>query len=410
MTLPVLDHSERPMGTRSRGVRSLRIGLFTPNYPGLTGEGGIGTYVRNIGRALTGLGHHVHVLTPGEGTDVQDGDVHVHFTKSSHIAGLDRLVPGAGPCWRIGQRMQHLVREHALDVVEFPNWEGRALWFGWRRQVPLVVRLHTSSLETIKIEGGTFSRELRWDVRRERWTARMADMLVTHSQAHRQLMAEELRVETSRIRIVPHGIAAAPCDLPPLDRDAHTIVYLGRLEKRKGTIDLLNAVPKILQEYPEALFVLIGADRPHCPGGRTHAQFMAEEFPPPVRDRVKLMGRLPDDQVELWLRRATVFVAPSRYESFGLIFLEAMRWATPVVGTWAGGIPEIVEDERSGVLVPQEDPRSLANAIVGLLRSSERRCRLGEAGRQRCGREFSMQRMADGMIELYSEAVDLRRR
>ncbi len=180
---------------------------------------------------------------------------------------------------------------------------------------------------------------------------------------------------------------------------------LVQLEKRKGTADLLTAVPTVLRTVPRARFVLIGADRRHCPGDRTHAEFLQDEFSPEVRDRILLAGRLPTNEVDAWLQKADVFVAPSLYESFGLVFLEAMRWGTPVVGTTAGAIPEIIEDGRSGLLVPPSNPQALAHAMVRLLRDRAFSQRLGEAGRARCIAHFSAERMADRMASLYSETI-----
>src|SRR5262249_7572591 len=139
------------------------------------------------------------------------------------------------------------------------------------------------------------------------------------------------------------------------------------------------------------------ADRPHCPGGRTHAEFVQQELPLEVRSRITLAGRLSDAEVDCWLQKADVFVAPSLYESFGLIFIEAMRWGTPVVGTVAGGIPEIITDGKTGLLVPPSSPRDLTGAIVALLNDEDLRCRIGEAGRRHVEAHFSTERMARGV-------------
>ena len=215
---------------------------------------------------------------------------------------------------------------------------------------------------------------------------------MTHSDAHRRTMAEEAGISADRIMVHPFGVEVFPDWVrPPRPPGPPTVVYLGRLEHRKGTVELLQAIPEVLRSVPDARFVLIGADRPHCPGGRTHAQYLEQEFPPEVRDRVTLAGRLPQQEVDHWLQTADVFVAPSRYESFGLIFLEAMRWGTPVIGTTAGGIPEIVEDGKSGLLVPPESPAELGAALIRLLSNPVERAALGIAGRSRVEREFKPQ-------------------
>ena len=384
----------------------MRIGFFTPNYPDFTAEGGIGSYTRALGRGLAERGHEVHVLTPGQRPPASDGLVRVHFTRLDHLPVVDRLIPGIGACWQVAQAMRELVRRFHLDVVEFPNWEGHGLVFQCRTRLPLVLRLHTSSQETQVIDGVSPTRWQRWDVRREHWMARRAVAIVTHSDAHRRLMAEETGLPVERIAVISHGVEVFPDWVrPPRPPGAPTVVYLGRLEHRKGTVELLQAVPDVLRAIPDARFVLIGTDRPHCPGGRTHAQYLEQEFPPEVRRQVTLAGRLPQPEVDRWLQTADLFVAPSRYESFGLIFIEAMRWGTPVIGTTAGGIPEVVEHDRSGVLVPPENPKELASALVRLLRDPERRAALGAAGRRRAEQEFSRERMTARVAAYYEEVI-----
>ncbi len=388
----------------------MRIAFYTPNYPGLTGEGGIGTYTRALALGLTALGHEVHVLTPGERPETTDEGVRVHFTRTDHLPGLDRLVPGAGACWRVYRAMRRLVNTCGIDLVEFPNWEGYGVLLELVGRVPVVVRLHTSSKESQAIDAAPPSRWNRWEVWRERRVARGADVVVTHSEAHRRAMAAETGIPAERIRLVPHGLAVYPDWVrPPRPPGPPRVVFLGRMEHRKGTVELLQAVPDVLKAVPDAQFVLIGADRPHAPGGRTHAQYLEEEFSPEVRRQVALAGRLPQPDVDRWLQTADVFVAPSRYESFGLIFLEAMRWGTPVVGTTAGGIPEVVEDGKSGVLVPPESPVALAAALIRLLQHPDHAQQIGVAGRERVEREFSVERMAERVEELYREVIRCRR-
>ena len=384
----------------------MRIALYTPNYPGLTGEGGIGTYTRTLALGLTTFGHKVHVLTPGDLPETTDEGVRVHFTRTGHLPVLDRFVPGAGACWRVHRAMRKLVRTCGIDLVEFPNWEGYGVLFELLGRVPVVVRLHTSSKESQAIDAAPPSRWNRWDVWRERRVARGADVLVTHSEAHRRAMAGETGIPADRIRLIPHGLAVHPEWVrPPRPPGPPQVVFLGRMEHRKGTVELLRAVPDVLKAVPDAQFVLIGVDRPHAPGGRTHAQFLEAEFPLDLRRHVTLAGRLSQPDVDRWLQSADVFVAPSRYESFGLIFLEAMRWGTPVVGTTAGGIPEVVTNGQSGVLVPPESPDELAAALIDLLKNPQKRTALGAAGRERAEREFSVGRMAERVAAFYEEVI-----
>ncbi len=390
----------------------MRIGIYSDGYPGLASAGGIATYSRELAHGLCALGHEVHVLAVGLAEpEARDGPVWVHRTRADYFRGMDRVLPGSGACYHIGTSMRRLAAQYRLDAVEFPNHDGTGLWYALRRPAPLFVRLHTSALEAGQINGDSKNRLVRWDVRRERWLAHLADTLVTHSLAHRDRMAHELAIAPERITVIPHGISVdRSFRRPPRQGGDLTVVFVGRMENRKGTLDLLKATPEVVHEIPEVRFVLIGADRPHCPGGRTHEQYIADELPGEVQQRITLAGRLPDDELNRWLKRADLFVAPSLYESFGLVFLEAMRWGTPVIGTTAGGIPEIVEDGESGVLVPPSRPGRLAEAIIKLLRNEECRRRLGEAGRRRVESLFTVDRMAEQAAELYAGTIERRSR
>lgn len=383
----------------------MRIGFYSPNYPGINGPGGIGTYTRELAHALVSRGHSVHVLIPGISDSIDDVGVLVHSTSIQHIPLIDRCLPGAGACWRVGGKMKELAKRYALDIVEFANWEGLALWYQLSKSTPVVIRLSTSSKETQEIEALNPSRRLLWDVKREHTQAKRADLLVTHSKAHQARMSDELRVAAGEIRIVPHGVSV-PNEYSCVRFNSRlSVVFLGRLELRKGTLELLKAIPQVLQAYPTAEFTFIGTDRNQCPGNRTHAQWASEELSGDVLRSLRFLGSLPQSDVDRHLKNADVFIAPSRYESFGLVFPEAMRWGTPVIGTRCGGIPEIIEDGKSGLLVPPERPDEIAKALCRLLGDEALRHKLGEGGRRRIESHFSISRMAERVEAMYSEVL-----
>ena len=129
----------------------------------------------------------------------------------------------------------------------------------------------------------------------------------------------------------------------------------------------------------------------------------------PVRNRCRAPtrstagGRLPD--VAAWLRRATVFVHPARWEGFGLAVLEAMLAGLPVVATSVSSLPELVADGETGFLVPPDDPRALADALRLALELPA----LGAAGRERARTEFSVARAWPTAAALYASILESRR-
>jgi len=384
----------------------MRLGFYTPNYPGITQDGGIGTYTRDLARTLTKLGHVVHVVTPGTGDDSTDGAVQVHQVNLCHVPIIDRFYPGFGNCYHLSRRLKQLVDQHQLELIELPNWEGLGIFYQKSRKTPTVVRLHTSSKETQIIDQLPMTRLLEWDVKREHQQAQQADLLITHSEAHRQMMCEELGISADRIELIPHGVEVFPDFVrPPRSPGPLRVVFLGRLEKRKGTLELLQAFPKVLELHPGTELTLIGTDRPHCPGDRTHAQWIQDELPEAVRQQIRLAGRLPQEQVNQLLQTADVFIAPSRYESFGLIYPEAMRWGIPVIGCNVGGVSEIIQNEKSGMLIPPESPDAIVQALHRLLRDESLRQQLGTAGRKRVESDFSSMKMTERVVAKFEKLL-----
>src|SRR5215203_3684583 len=218
---------------------ALKVGIFATQYPTVSGEGGIGTYTRTLVEALVELKQGAHVLTLGAtaGKAIAGG-IPVDIIPRHHASIIDRVLPGASSCWDIGERAMQLSRTKGLDLFEFPNWEGLGLWFALRLSIPLVVRLHTSSAETQEIDGLRTTWRLKCDISREKMQVHRADALVTHSDAHRQRMAAELSIDPGKITVIPHGITVYPRFVREHTQHCEpTVVFLGRLEKRKGALD-----------------------------------------------------------------------------------------------------------------------------------------------------------------------------
>jgi starch synthase len=125
--------------------------------------------------------------------------------------------------------------------------------------------------------------------------------------------------------------------------------------------------------------------------------------------RLIWLGHLTPDELDGWYRRASVFVMPSYYETFGISCLEAMAHRLPVVASRVGGLPELIEDGITGILVPPGKPDALARAITVMLSDPILRQRLGAAGCQLVARRFTPASVVSDMVNLYSRALAVRR-
>jgi glycosyltransferase involved in cell wall biosynthesis len=210
--------------------------------------------------------------------------------------------------------------------------------------------------------------------------------------------------DPGRLHLVPLGLAPV-ADVDPSDSGASVVLFVGRLEARKGIDTLLEAIPRVLASAPNATFKIIG-DHTLCnEQGRTYAQeFLGSVEGRRWADRVSFVGRVDDATLRSAYAHCDLFVAPSRFESFGLVFLEAMRARRPVIGCDVGGIPEVVSVNESGLLVKAGATEELAEAILKLLRSEALRREMGNAGRRIFDERFTSHRMAERSAEIWRSA------
>ena len=228
----------------------------------------------------------------------------------------------------------------------------------------------------------------------ERRLLRLADRVVTITDALREFTIAEVGGDPRKIETIHYGLDELPPawgENPPdtIPDGARIVLTTSRLVVQKGVDVAVRSVAGL----PDDCVLVVLGEGPE----RAHLEQLAEEVG--VAGRVFLLGRVPD--VAAWLRRAAVYVQPSRWEGFGLGVLEAMHASLPVVATRVSSLPELVLDGETGYLVPGEDPAALAAAVVRALDAPQ----LGAAGRVRAVREFSVARMADKHLALYETLV-----
>jgi glycosyltransferase involved in cell wall biosynthesis len=282
----------------------------------------------------------------------------------------------------------------------------------------MVVRLQTAYTQIAAIQHGR-DRDRRVIGELEAELLRRADHLVANTQATLDGARALYRLAAAKppASIVPHGIEPVDdAELRPFDpesgRPARSVLYVGRLERRKGILDLFTAIPEVLRRLPDARFVIAGADNSASDGferrtGRRYDEFF-EERHPEAAHAVSFLGHVSETRLAQLYQSCDLFVAPSLHESFGLIYLEAMNYAKPVVGCHAGGVPEVVAHGETGLLVEPGSARALAESIATLLDSPTRLREMGLAGRARLLERFTHLAMARAFAGIYRSLVSAR--
>ena len=169
---------------------------------------------------------------------------------------------------------------------------------------------------------------------------------------------------------------------------------------------MADAIERVMDDFPNLYVDLVGNDQIKDDRGRLYKEeFIRRNEKQSWNRRVRFHGIVDDDALNEFYRSCDIFVAPSLYESFGLIFVEAWQFAKPVIGTWAGGIPEVVRDKVDGLLVQPGDGKELADAIRTLVADPELRKTLGAEGRSRAHDVFSSDALAKGMLDFYHDVI-----
>jgi glycosyltransferase involved in cell wall biosynthesis len=174
------------------------------------------------------------------------------------------------------------------------------------------------------------------------------------------------------------------------------LITLGRLTEQKGQIHLIRALPKIVDRFPDVLLVMMGE-------GDLRETYRSEIGRLGLTEAVRMLGYVsPPGPV---LRCGEMFVHPSLWEGFGLVLLEAMAYRIPIVASRVSAIPEIVEDGKTGLLVPPGDSEALADAVIRLLDRPEEGRTMGKKGRDRLEAEFSVKKMVMETERLYDRLL-----
>jgi len=261
-------------------------------------------------------------------------------------------------------------------------------------------------------QGWPVNTDLLTAISLERRLSRHAVLLTGSTRAVLDLVGPDYEVPSGAMRRVPLGMGAGVASTAAGDAEAArantplTVLFAGRLESRKGIEALTAAIEILLEREPNARYLLAGDDALGL--GRTWLEKLRWKKGVQA-ERVEVLGRVSGEQLDNLYQQCSVFVAPSLWESFGLVFLEAMSHGKPVVGTTAGGIGEVVEDGVTGILVRPGEVEELAAAILSLLEDPVKRSAMGQAGLRRWRRLFSREAMAAATLDAYREAMRRRR-
>jgi glycogen synthase len=402
----------------------MKIAFISHEYPPDTAQGGIATYVYQAARLLSSRGHHVEVFSCSpyrHGTFVEDG------IRCHRITGVTMSEFGE----KIGPAFSARHSTIRFDVVEGSEIEAPARGaIDLVPGIPLVVKLHTPSFLADKINRSQIypitkvlhtlnmlrhgSNPLDFwlcntKLEFERHHAQAADEIVILTHSMIDQVVKPWGLDTAKVTYIPNPYLPSQALLNiPADTDTNVVTFTGRLEARKGVLDLAKAIPKILESCPDTRFRFVGKTTV-APNLKTTMKTHLERILKDYLYAIDFIDGVTLQEIPNILASTDICIYPSIWENFPNVCLEAMAAARGIVGSNAGGMAEMLNQGAVGKLVSPHSPQAITQATVKLLKNPTQRIQMGLAARKYLSEAYDTNKIAERMEASYLNAIQRRK-
>lgn len=409
----------------------MKIAFVTYEYPPDTAFGGIATYFFQLAQLLSQRGHHVEVFSASleRESSSREDNILVHRVlledRKARIQFADSIFN------------LFLARHSAIsfDVLETAEAGAHARRISENiSDLPLVVKLHTPTylITELGYVPPTIRRRLIWyfgSIRRfkpptpfpkydyseinelERQITLDADEVTTPSVSLGVQVTKKWCLPEHKVYHIPNPYIPSEDLLDiPYDTETQTISFVGRLEVRKGILDMGKAIPMVLKYFPNVKFRFVGnGSAPSPKHGMDMQAYLAKSLGK-FQSALEFTGHVELENIPSFLRRTDICVFPSIWENFPNVCLESMAAGRGIVASNAGGMADMLNSGKAGCLIPPRDPVAIAAAVCRLLENPPLRMQLGQAARDRVLSEYSADRIGALQEASYQRAIDRRKR
>lgn len=384
----------------------MHLGFVSYEYPPDTGQGGIATYIEQVSGLLASRGAEIDVVVASptrSGVLRLSPTLRLHLISCSSRAEFIRRSP---------ETLASIHARFPFDGIECPEYGAEARFI--REQLPSVklwIKLHTPAYLVKRLNDRYYDqgflrriKKLWKPYRKEKdpeyIALQIADRILAPCDSMRQIALTDWELSPDRVMTVPNpyrvGESFSGIDLPD---GSPTLIYAGRLETRKGVWNLAKAIPRVLQQMPEARFIFLGKDSRGPLRQRSMKQVLLQELGA-CADRVDFIDAVPLEEVPRVLARASVAVFPSLWENFPNVCLEAMAAGRAVVASNQGGMVDMLTPADGGVFIDPDNPSDIADTLLSLLRHPDRIRAMGMRNRERALQYYGNKLPAE-LLETY---------
>jgi glycosyltransferase involved in cell wall biosynthesis len=359
-------------------------------------KGGGQIAVHQLATALAEMGQEVHVLysaTP-EGALALEVPYKIHWVRHYNCATLNLNI------FSFARGLELLTEKHKFDVI---HGNAEEAFFSDRISQKIGAKFfytsHAPSLPRTDILQGLLTQPILFlksiNPHLQRSTASRADKIIAFSQFSKEQIVTALGPEyREKIEVATPGVDPAWHETRRINPQPKDFIFWGRMEKEKGLPELITAFREVVTAHPSARLHLVGE-------GHYEKECKALVKTQKLDDSVYFHGWMELCQIKQVVSQCRFAVFPSRIESFGLAMAEAQSVGMPIIAARAGALPEFIEDNVNGILVPPNNAPALAQAMIHALDNPERMETLGEKAKTLAQERFNWKKTAERMLELY---------
>lgn len=398
----------------------MRIALVSYEFPPSIQVGGIAAYSWEAALALTKKGISVEVFCAGAKGDepAEEHGVKVH-----------RLGVDGREDFREGllETFAAIHRGEPFDLVEAPDYTAEALRvFQEFPDIARVVKLHTPSflIADLTYEAPSFVQRLRFflgGIRRgrvvrypaqkfddkefalEQEQGRLADHVAAPCHSIKDRVACRWGLRPDKITVYPLPFQPSEGLLGlPLPEEVNTIGFVGRMEPRKGILELVETISLLGKKHPKTHFRLIGPDWPYQ--NKSLKEWALETYPD-IQSRVTFVGSVKHDDMADQFAKCDAMVLPSRWENFPFACWESLAAGRVVIGSCEGGMADVIQHGRSGLLISPGSPHAIVEAIEALITEPEKVKEYAMMGRKRVLEVLDPDKVMEQQIDHYHQAI-----
>ncbi|PQV43482.1 glycosyltransferase family 4 protein [Methanohalophilus euhalobius] len=370
------------------------IGILSYEYPP-NFYGGVGIHVGELTRSLAIGNNQVHVFTSSVQTLNEQlirnlwvhGPTELHYQTSNNFsAAYKKIQTNINVAAMVKKQFSggslDLLHSHG-GLIQLATTLSKE-----STQLPLVMTAHSIDINRTKPDG--------LSVMMESNVVGMVDRFIAVSKSIQEELEQTFGIEHDKITIIPNGVDSETFKHQNADDikrkykldNRFVVLFVGRNDSQKGVMYLVDAVRRLQKDIPEIMLVMVGQ-------------------PDIYHDKhILCLPHVDKHELIKLYSLSDVFVLPSIYEPFGIVLIEAMACETACIGTRVGGIPDIIDHNRTGVLVEPESCASIAEAIDRLYHDPEKRCLMGKRGREKVISYFDWQNIAKKTGEVYQQVLN----